>query len=150
MIELYSDQPQYIKLEQRLALLAWLNYQFGYNSNRELLRHVKQAGEGYDAEGRSFVYRLLTSRGKQLRIPLDDLACYEDNIRAHLRAVTARRPAFRLKYFQHLALLYTEVFLDHYFNSRANMLQSLNDFLASHSAVRSVPEAGKFAETDLS
>ena len=55
MIELYSDQPQYVKLEQRLALLAWLNYQFGYNSNRELLWHVKQADEGYDAEGRSFV-----------------------------------------------------------------------------------------------
>ena len=140
---------QYIKLEQRLVLLAWLNHLFGYKNNRELLQDIREADEGFDAEGHSYVYRRLTSRGGSVRIPPDDIVRYDDNIRSHLRATTARRPAFKLKYFQHLALLYTEVFLDRYFNGRANMLQSLNDFLASHSAVRGVPEAGKFTETDL-
>ena len=143
------QSTQYIKLEQRLILLAWLNHLFGYKNNRELLQDIREADEGFDTEGHSYVYRRLTSRGGSVRIPPDDIGRYDDNIRAHLRATTARRPAFKLKYFQHLALLYTEVFLDRYFNDPANMLQSLNHFLTSHSTVRGVPEAGNFAETDL-
>ena len=101
---------QYIKLEQRLVLLAWLNHLFGYKNNRELLQDIREADEGFDAEGHSYVYPRLTSRGGSVRIPTDDIIRYDDNIRAHLRATTSRRLAFKLKYFQHLALLYTEVF----------------------------------------
>ena len=32
---------QYVKLEQRLVLLAWLNGHFGYDSNRDLLADGK-------------------------------------------------------------------------------------------------------------
>ena len=53
-------QPtQYIKLEQRLILLAWLNNRFGYKNNRELLQDIRESGEGFDAEGRTHVYRRL-------------------------------------------------------------------------------------------
>ena len=38
----YGNQ-QYIKLEDRLVLLAWLNDRFGYRSNRERLADVKNA-----------------------------------------------------------------------------------------------------------
>ena len=140
---------QYIKLEQRLALLAWLNNLFGYNNNRDLLQDIREAGEGFDAEGRSHVYRRLASRGGKVRIPPDDLACYDDNIRAHLRAISARRPRLKLKYFQYLAALYTEIFLDGYFNDRANMRASLNDFLVRHNAGKGVFTEEKFAESDL-
>jgi len=44
-----SGAAQYVKLEQRLVLLAWLNYLFGYHSNQELLRDMKEAAEGFDA-----------------------------------------------------------------------------------------------------
>ena len=140
---------QYIKLEQRLVLLAWLNKLFGYNNNRDLLQDIREAGEGFDPEGRSHVYRRLTSRGGKVRIPPDDLARYDDNIRAHLRAISTRRPRLKLKYFQYLAVLYTEIFLDGYFNSRANMRASLNDFLVHHNAARGVFSEEKFAESDL-
>ena len=142
-------QPtQYIKLEQRLILLAWLNNQFGYKNNQELLKDIRESGEGFDAEGRTHVYRRLMSRGGRVHIPPDDLERYDDNLRVHLRAISAHRPAFKLKYFQYLAALYTEIFLDGCFNNRANMLQSLNDFLVS-SRGSDVPSEERFVEADL-
>ena len=143
-------QPtQYIKLEQRLILLAWLNNQFGYKNNQELLQDIRESDEGFDAEGRTHVYRRLMSRGGRVHISPDDLERYDDNLRVHLRAISARRPAFKLKYFQYLAALYTEVFLDGYFNDRANTLQSLNDFLVRYNAGGGVLSEEKFVETDL-
>ena len=142
-------QPtQYIKLEQRLILLAWLNHLFGYKNNQELLQDIREAGEGFDAEGRTHICRRLMSRGGRVRIPTDDLQRYDDNLRVHLRAISASRPAFKLKYFQYLAALYTEIFLDGCFNNRANLLQSLNDFLVS-SRGADVPSEEKFVEADL-
>ena len=41
---------KYVKLEQRLLLLAWLNDLLGYRSNRDLLADTKGAAEGFDAE----------------------------------------------------------------------------------------------------
>ena len=142
------QSTQYIKLEQRLILLAWLNNQFGYKNNQELLQDIRESGEGFDAEGRTHVYRRLMSRGGRVRIPPGDLERYDDNLRVHLRAISARRPVFKLKYFQYLAALYTEIFLDGCFNNRANMLQSLNDFLVS-SRGSDVPSEERFVEVDL-
>ena len=45
----------YVKLEERLVLLAWLNDLFGYQHNRDLLADMKEAAEGFDASGRSSV-----------------------------------------------------------------------------------------------
>ena len=36
-----TRQTEYIKLERRLVLLAWLNDLFGYKSNKELLSDIK-------------------------------------------------------------------------------------------------------------
>ena len=83
---------QYVKLEERLVLLAWLNNLFGYKSNRDLLADMKEADEGFDASGRSFVYHHLVARGDKVKIPPADLARYDDNIRAHL-AGDERAPA---------------------------------------------------------
>ena len=131
-------------LEQRLVLLAWLNRQFGYPRNRDLLADNRETDEGFDTEGRSFVYHRLMSRGDALSISPDALARYDDNIRRHLRAMNARRSEpITLRYFQYLAALYTEVFLDGYFNHRGEMLRSLNDCVAEYDAVE------PFAEPDL-
>ncbi len=37
-----NGATQYIKLEQRLVLLAWLNWHFGYDNNRDLLANMKE------------------------------------------------------------------------------------------------------------
>lgn len=147
-----NGKPEYVKLEQRLVLLTWLNSLFGYDSNRDLLADLREAGEGFDASGRSYVYHRLIARGDKVKITPADLARYDDNIREHLEAMNARRPEpITLRYFQHLALLYTEVFLDGYFNLRGKLLRWLNDFVSKRNLSKSPGEVkdAKFNETDL-
>ena len=147
-----SSAAQYGRLEQRLVLLAWLNGHFGYESNRDLLADMKEAGEGFDASGRSYVYHRLEARGDRVRMRLGDLARYDDNVREHLRAMNARRPEpITLRYFQYLAVLYTEILLDWYFHRRGEMLRSLNDFIDERNPEKPAgePKDAKFAESDL-
>lgn len=46
MARVRNDKPEYVKLEQRLVLLAWLNGLFGYESSRDLLADMQEAGTG--------------------------------------------------------------------------------------------------------
>ena len=65
-----TQHSSFQRLEQRLVLLAWLNGHFGYEHNRDLLADMKEAGEGFDAAGRSYVYHRLEARGAKVKIPL--------------------------------------------------------------------------------
>lgn len=143
---------QYVKLENRLVLLAWLNDLLGYAHNRDLLADMKQADEGFDASGRSHLYHRLMSRGSQVKIPTDDLARYDENIRAHLAALNRRRAEpITLRYFQYLAALYTEIVLDRLFNHRVQFLQDLNAFVRTRNAAKlpGDPPDELFSESDL-
>jgi len=147
-----SGKPEYVKLEQRLVLLAWLNGLFGYENNRDLLADMQEAGEGFDASGRSYVYHRLVALGDKVQITSADLARYDDNIREHIEAMNERRPApITLRYFQYLAVLYAEIFLDAYFNHRGKLLQLLNGFVDRRNTAKSAgePKDTKFSEVDL-
>lgn len=134
-----SGSPDYVKLERRLVLLAWMNKLFGYKSNQDLLGSMKDVSEGFDARGHSYVYHHLMARGDKVKVAQADLARYDENIREHLRAMNLRRSEpITLRYFQYVAVLYAEVFLDAYFNRRSRLLQSLNDFIRK----RNVTESG--------
>ena len=116
----------YARLEQRLTLLSWLHDLLGYADTKQLLESVKPTNEGFDGDGRSYVYALLASRAS-LKILKTDLERYDDNIREHLASVNAgRTQPITLRYFQYLAALYTEMFLDWYDKSPAALLESLN------------------------
>ena len=129
--------PQYVKLENRLVLLAWLNSLLGYKRNKDLLADTKGSSEGFDASGRSFLYHHLIGRGSQVKITSEDLEHYDDNICAHLAAINrGRTEPITLRYFQHLAALYTEIVLDRYFNARAQLLADLNAFVRERNAAK--------------
>ncbi|MBW1783152.1 MAG: DEAD/DEAH box helicase family protein [Deltaproteobacteria bacterium] len=152
MAQARNGKSEYVKLEQRLVLLAWLNGLFGYERNRDLLADMKEAGEGFDPVGRSYVYHRLIARGDRVKVTPADLARYDDNIRDHLETMNARRPEpITLRYFQHLSVLYTEIFLDAYFNRRGKFLQSLNSFVEKRNAAKTTgePKDAKFNEADL-
>ena len=126
---------RYRKLEHRLVLLAWLNHLLGYQSNREMLADMKEVAEGFASDGHSHLYHHLLARGSKVKIPEQDLARYDDNIRAHLERINRRRPQpIILRYFQHLAALYTEIFLDRLFNHKPQFLADLNGFVAERNA----------------
>ena len=116
----------YERLERRLTLLSWLRDLLGYVDTKALLDDIRPVREGFDADGRSYVYPRLASRDS-LKIPTTDLERYDDNIRDHLAAMNAgRTQPITLRYFQYLAALYTEMFLDRYDKSPAALLDSLN------------------------
>jgi len=143
---------QYTKLEHRLILLAWLNSLFGYESNRAMLEDCKEVAEGYASDGHSHLYHHLLARGSNVKIPEADLARYDENIRTHLEHINRHRPEpITLRYFQHLAALYTEVFLDRLFNQKAQLLFDLNAFVAKRNARRipGEPFDEPFDEADL-
>jgi len=143
---------QYGKLENRLVLLAWLNSLLGYERNRDLLEDMKQAEEGFDAEGHSHIYYRMISRGSKVKIPADDLVNYDDNIRTHLASINVcRAEPIILRYFQYLAALYTEIVLDRLFNHKAKLLAELNDFVRQRNAKKlpGEPQDETFNEADL-
>jgi len=150
---------QYVKLENRLVLLTWLNHLLGYRRNRDLLENTKGVDEGPGADGRSPLYHHLIARGSQVKIPAADLARYDENIRIHLEAMNRHRlQPITLRYFQYLAALYTETFLDRLFNARpqgrggaASLLADLNSFVRERNAAKLPGEAQEepFTEADL-
>ena len=140
-------------LERRMTLLAWLHQRLGYKETRELLVDLAEASEGFDAEGRSHAFARLASRADKLEgITTSDLARYDGNIREALATMNAGRAApIMLRYFQYLAALYTEFFLDWRFNKTAELLASLNAFVRDRNIARA-PSEGMFEpynEVDL-
>ena len=116
----------YARLEQRLTLLSWLHDLLGYADTKQLLDDIRPTSEGFDADGRSHMYRRLASRDG-LKIPPTDLERYDNNIRGHLATMNEGRTLpITLRYFQYLAALYTEMFLDRYDKSTKALLDSLN------------------------
>lgn len=70
-------------------------------------------------------------------IPLDRLQSYEQNILEHTQAINASRmrhsqPKIDWKYHQYLALLFTEMFLDRYFDDPAALREEVNAQIAEH------------------
>jgi hypothetical protein len=143
---------QYIKLENRLVLLAWLNSLLGYRRNRDLLDDTKEVGEGFSSDGHSHLYHHLIARGGKMQIPEADLVRYDANVRAHLEGINRNRPEpITLRYFQHLAALYAEIFLDRIFHRKAELLADLNALVVERNAAKlpGEPQDEPFSDEDL-
>jgi hypothetical protein len=147
-----NGKEHYTQLERRLVLLRWLCHQLGYADNREALADTKSVAEGFGADGRSFLYHHLLARGSKVKIDSTDLARYDENIRMHLARLNRRRTTpITLRYFQHLAALYTEIFLDRLFTDRQRLLCDLNSFVAERnkSLRHGEVEYTQFTKSDL-
>ncbi|NLC70418.1 MAG: DEAD/DEAH box helicase family protein [Desulfuromonadaceae bacterium] len=142
----------YVKLEQRLVLAAWCCHLLGYDDNKAMLANLREVEEGFDPSGPSFLILAILARGSKCLVPRDDLLRYDANIRSHLVHFNRHRSEpLRLRYFQHLALLLTELLLDRLCNHEANLRRDLNDFVARRNARRAVmdPQDQKFSPEDL-
>ncbi len=154
-----SNQPRrpatrgYARLAQQLVLLDWLHRQLGYDGTDQLLADIKQADEGFDPQGRSHIHARLASRaGRMQDVTAHDLQRYDDHIRTHLEAMNAGRSELvTLRYFQYLAALYTDIYLDRYCNRPDALLRSLNAFVRQRNANRRPNEQTQpFVAADLS
>src|SRR5687768_15059227 len=112
-------------LSQRLLLLRFLHNEFGFTAGasgtidvrgdeatKSLLEALRGTDEGYGSHGLSQVAAALSTRANKL-VTNEELASYDNNIRQHLSRINDRRDSpLTLRYFQILALLYTERILD--------------------------------------
>jgi len=131
----------YVKLEQRLVLVAWACNKLGYSSNKAMLGDLREVEEGFDSVGHSPLVQRIVSRGSKCLVPRQDLEAYDDNIRGHLVHFNRhRKEVLRLRYFQHLSLLITELFLDRLFNHEMELRKELNEFVAQRNSRRGVME----------
>ncbi len=132
-------------LQHRLALNSYLCQQLGERDFKTLREKLHNTQEGWTEEGHSYFFYAL--RGIQgVQISEEKLAGYDLNIKAHLERMNrTREPRVQLKYFQYLAALFTEIYLDKFFNARDDLLKALNGFLDSNGW----REIDPFTENDL-
>lgn len=143
----------YARLEGKLALLGWLHRLLGYGSARDLLGDIKPINEGLREDGRSQISVHLEARSDQMQgLTVPDLQRYDENIGKHLAAMNhGRTEPITLRYFQYLAALYTEIYLDWYFNRAEGLLPSLNEFISQHNANCAPDQCwDQFTSSDLS
>lgn len=140
------------KLDNHLTLHGWLNSHFKYKTTQDLLNAVKNEEEGFNPDGHSPICAFLISRVDPDSPIAEALPIYDANIKRHLSAINSKRTQpIVLRYFQYLALLYTEIFLDWKFNKPAEFLRQLNDFVQTRNDARapSDPMDTPFSDTDV-
>lgn len=131
----------------KLLLNQWLISLFGINPLKEykqdgapvrpfhiLAKSIKDESEGLHHDNLHNFYHTLISSSlfgdKSVRLSREQLLVYEENIARHTQAINEKRTRpIVWKYFQWLTLLFTEIYLDRYFNGRDRLQENLNDFV---------------------
>ena len=124
-----NTQPA--RLQEALVLHKYTLSLLGCKDLEALSRDLKDpALEGVDDEGVSRFYYALKQHQYNLHIPQEKLFEYDQNIVRHTNEINEKRPEkIQWKYYQYLALLFTEVYLDRYFANREQLRQDINTFL---------------------
>lgn len=116
-------------LEKYLVLNKYLLSLFGADNISDLREKLKDTKEGFDEGGKSYFADFLLGL-ENLKIPPEDILRYDQAIRGYAENLSKnRRENINLKYFQYLAILFSEIFLDKYFNHRKEFLTELNFFV---------------------
>lgn len=117
------------RLAEHLILAGYMHGLFNKKSFDEMQVLLNSVQEGYDEEGKSYLFHALISWKEldpQVRVNLET---YDARIRGYVERINRHRDTpVTLTYFQHLAVLYTEIFLDRYFQSPQKFLDELNEY----------------------
>lgn len=123
-----------MRLEQHLVLNRFMHGLFGAESLEELKGALYGLQEGAGADGLSHFYGSLSDRAGIDGGISAKLADYDRRVMDYERRLGRLRGGLRLRYFQYLALLYTEAYLDLLTADRAGFLSRLNAFLTQKQA----------------
>lgn len=131
-----------LKLHERLILNKYFLSLFGVDrfadfrpeeereaNLRDVLKNVEENFENTDRSNymNSILNSTLLNIDKQLKVKLET---YDKNIMEYINFINQKRekPIF-LTYFQYLSILFTEIYLDRYYNDRNKFITDLNDFV---------------------
>ncbi len=126
---------------QELVLNRWMLSLFNVTSLSALKDRLgDDRHEGTDEDGQTrFFHEITRGLFDPNMIEAKDLRRYDLNIVEHWSAITLKRNArdgavLTMKYFQYLSLLFTEIYLDWYFNKQQALLDALNATMALYRA----------------
>lgn len=126
-----SRAKKSINLNDCLVLNKYFLSLFGKKDFKSLAEDMKSADlEGYNEENTSYFHEFILR--KYLKLGLlnkEKLKEYDENIFRYVQHIGEGRGGLTLKYFQYLALLFTEMYLDRYFLDREDFISALNAFL---------------------
>jgi hypothetical protein len=150
-----NNKPQ-VPFPFKLVLNQWLLSLFGVERLEQLSEHLRQEGhEGLDENNVHRFHHALTSQLFNMTwLTTEQLLEYDQNIVKHTQKLNERRITLGedpivWKYFQYLALLFTEVYLDWYFRKPDELRKALNEQAAKfNDGVSEADRVGLLDETD--
>jgi hypothetical protein len=117
------------RLEHRLVLCDYFYSLFGQDSLEDFQDRLQDTQEGFTEDGHSYFFHALKGL-EGLELSQSRLAEYDLNIKAHIEKINRLRDRpIQLKYFQYLSVLFSEIYLDRYFNDSEQLLSDINGFL---------------------
>lgn len=147
-----NNRPQ-VPFAHKLALNQWLLSLFTVRRFEDLAEPLRnEALEGLDENNVHRFHHMLTAQLFNLtQLPTDLLLEYDQNIVRHTqrlneRRVTRAEAPIVWKYFQYLALLFTEIYLDRYFRDPKALLIDLNGQIDAFNEDK--PDADRVAPLD--
>ena len=125
-----TKQPA--KLQEALVLFKYILNLFGCKDLAAMSGDLKDpALEGVDDEGRSrLFYALKRHLYANVGVSEQEMLEYDRHIVQYTKEINERREEKIVwKYYQYLALLFTEIYLDRYFTDKMRLLDDINCFL---------------------
>lgn len=120
------------KLSSSLVLNKYILNLFGVTDLEALSLDLKDSSlEGYDENNISHFHHALVARFySNANLPKELLLHYDQNIFSHTQTISEKRnEPIKWKYFQYMALLFTEIYLDKYFSDKTTLQSELNSFI---------------------
>ncbi len=126
-----------------------MNSLFGMNDFDEFKKKLDATEEGFDEEGRSWMFHSLIGLKNIDPFLKSKLEEYDTNIKSYLDHINNKREIkIELKYFQYLTVLFTEIYLDRLFTDPIEFENQINDY--AYDFVEEIDEYDLlFSENDL-
>ena len=128
-----KNQPT-VTFNEQLILFEYFLQQFGKSTLKALAGKLNDIDyQGYDVNQHTHFYnylvRVCAANKDKATISKDKLSVYDENICRYVKQIGEKRGGIVLKYFQYIALLFTEMYLDRYFTEQDSFITDLNIFI---------------------
>jgi hypothetical protein len=122
------------KWSDQLILFRYFLSLFGKDSLAALAGKMNSSEyEGFDENQNTYFWGeldlLLMRQGAEAKISRDTLREYDERICRYVKKIGEKRSGIKLKYFQYIACLFTEMYLDRYFTDKEAFAADLNAFI---------------------
>ena len=134
-------QPWTIPLHNRLVLHRFICREFGYEDLPAMLERLRDVPAGFTGSGESEYARALYLNPTLAAVTPEHLSNYDANIAAHSHKLRMNGEQGRdWKPYQYLALLFTEHYLNRYFDDPEKLCADLNKTKAEERPTEAMPD----------